>query len=1140
MGSGIGSAVVLNITAEANAGIRSDASYQDTNFGGSNADTITVGDVSYGLQRFNSTGIPSGSIIKSVMLREYHPHQSEGGLPFTIQFRNITSVWVESTVTWNTRPTWSTVNISTVSTGNGGSAYALSPVNITDYAVSEFSNGSKLNILLTSVGAGQYFGISNFRNGILFNGFVTPYISVDYTPPSINITSWGNNATNNQVLNITVLKNQTVRFNVTTNINHANNINTGCGSGIFAGGAITSDKTLYIDCRFNTLGNTSLPIFVSNVSTGTNDTKTWNVNVVGLNITSWGNNVTNNQVLSITVLKNTVVKFNITTNIGIDDFSNSSISCGGYPGSGGFSGGGNTAFIDCIFNAIGTAIVSIKAANITYSTNDTKTWNINVIGINITSWGNNVTNNQSLNINALIGNVVRFNGTTNIDITGTSGSCGTGDYLNSYSVGTIFYDDCRFNVLGLTSFSINLSNSSTGTYDIKTWNVNVYSVPPTALTYNRINHTLTYTETTNPSLNKTLIYIYDSGFNGGLGGWRIVNENFDYTPTNYNIYPEADTWIEDNNPTTNFGTNPRITIASTWWFGYDYWYGLFRFNRSTISAGETVISANLTLTKDDVGGGQFVGYFYNITNRTWTETGVTWNNQPTFAPSFFTEQYLSGTANGTTNTIDIKSYAAGEFSNNRKLDFLIRTFYDVGGRNYASKENGNVTRRPILKIVTTGAVYPPIPGKTYSINLGTYIPSGTDSNRLNFKIESFSSTGALIGSETLNVSISGWLSTPKLYDRYDYNSAGILRLSINKDGISDTDIDRFKRPCQSSTINLRNSITSYLDSNIYTSFVARDEDTGEILYNYTVPLGETLITYQQQIGRPSLSKYGKNKLFIGYGDTNPQYISFGPINKNNEMIRIIDSDSGFLLGNTIYDSVNQTCVDGNQGYGIAYTSGAAFVEDAYTFGQDVNVTWQGDGVYSPVQNISIWGVMKNDTTTTLYLLKNFTMSGSFSGGNFKAFNTEDAQIQTLYNKKLIKDGVWHVATNRLISGEWMSDGISNFNIIFPVAKKTYGTFITLEDFKSGFGLDTIALFLISLIFMFLTIWILGKHFEDSGYDSGHNTTIILFILGVEAFIFMMLGWIPFEVVLVLGILLVLYLVEKIGTKNYDKKQKGGF
>ncbi|MBU4222631.1 MAG: hypothetical protein KKA10_13655 [Euryarchaeota archaeon] len=106
---------------------------------------------------------------------------------------------------------------------------------------------------------------------------------ITVTPPSdipMKITSWSNNQTNDQSLNVNVPLGKTVRFNITTNIQVDQILNASCGIG---GG--TQDATqdasgdnIGVNCFLNSIGLTQINITVrNNTSPVSVDSKVWMV-----------------------------------------------------------------------------------------------------------------------------------------------------------------------------------------------------------------------------------------------------------------------------------------------------------------------------------------------------------------------------------------------------------------------------------------------------------------------------------------------------------------------------------------------------------------------------------------------------------------------------------------------------------------------------------------------------------------------------------------------------------------------------------------------------------------------------------------------------------------------------------------------
>lgn len=96
--------------------------------------------------------------------------------------------------------------------------------------------------------------------------------------------------------------------------------------------------------------------------------------------------------------------------------------------------------------------------------------------------------------------------------------------------------------------------------------------------------------------------------------------------TTTNINCSKDAYIGSQNPDTNYDVS-ILDIRSQ--SGNNY-RGLVEFSLASIPAGATINSVTLYLYVDNIFGAMgWPEYLQRITDNSWTETGVTWNNQPT-------------------------------------------------------------------------------------------------------------------------------------------------------------------------------------------------------------------------------------------------------------------------------------------------------------------------------------------------------------------------------------------------------------------------------------------------------------------------------------------------------------------------------
>ena len=91
-------------------------------------------------------------------------------------------------------------------------------------------------------------------------------------------------------------------------------------------------------------------------------------------------------------------------------------------------------------------------------------------------------------------------------------------------------------------------------------------------------------------------------------------------PTTLTFTPTADTWVEADTPTTNYGSNTVVGTDNS-----PVKRLLLKFNVSGI-AGRQVLSARLRLYC--VNASNLGGIFHRVADTSWSESGVNWNNAP--------------------------------------------------------------------------------------------------------------------------------------------------------------------------------------------------------------------------------------------------------------------------------------------------------------------------------------------------------------------------------------------------------------------------------------------------------------------------------------------------------------------------------
>lgn len=184
------------------------------------------------------------------------------------------------------------------------------------------------------------------------------------------------------------------------------------------------------------------------------------------------------------------------------------------------------------------------------------------------------------------------------------------------------------------------------------------------------------------------------------------------------LYPVADATVRGGaSATVNFGTATTLTVKEDPNNDNDRKAGL-RWDLSAITG--TVYSARLRLTPVSVGTDGIEQCVAVTTNAAWSETGVTWNNQP-FAGKRFASWIPS--TNGPVEVVvtpQVQAALAGDKRLSLQL-FSVRNFGASGIVDYAAREHLDATLRPQLLLLLAGS--PPaigsITNRTVGVNTNT-------------------------------------------------------------------------------------------------------------------------------------------------------------------------------------------------------------------------------------------------------------------------------------------------------------------------------------------------------------------------------------------------------------------------------------
>lgn len=176
-----------------------------------------------------------------------------------------------------------------------------------------------------------------------------------------------------------------------------------------------------------------------------------------------------------------------------------------------------------------------------------------------------------------------------------------------------------------------------------------------------------------------------------LTSWKSAATVGCTSPGTQTLGASADTYVNQNAPTTNFGTQTSISVRSL--NANRNRRGLVRFNLPAIPAGCSVTSARLRLFATAADAGRTLQALR--VNASWAETTVTWNTQPATTGAAATVASATGWREWTVTTHVTAMYAG---ANN---GFLVRDAAESNGTQVTSTFNSREAGSNTPQLVVT-------------------------------------------------------------------------------------------------------------------------------------------------------------------------------------------------------------------------------------------------------------------------------------------------------------------------------------------------------------------------------------------------------------------------------------------------------
>jgi parallel beta-helix repeat protein len=254
---------------------------------------------------------------------------------------------------------------------------------------------------------------------------------------------------------------------------------------------------------------------------------------------------------------------------------------------------------------------------------------------------------------------------------------GTGTIFNSSSDTTPPSVPTGLTASAVSPFQINLSWTASSD------NIGVtgYEIYRAGVVLGTVGNVTTYSDT---QASPSTTYSYQVRARDAAANWSALSTSASATTPAASVLtfaPLADAYVQNDTPTTNYGTSSSLTVD-----GSPIRHILLKFSVSGIGS-QQVTKATLRLhnTNPSAVGGSF----YRVSDSSWSETGVNWNNAPASDATAFAS--LGRVNSGSWYEINVKPIITEDGQVSIKI---ISTNAD--GANYASRNHGTANLRPQL------------------------------------------------------------------------------------------------------------------------------------------------------------------------------------------------------------------------------------------------------------------------------------------------------------------------------------------------------------------------------------------------------------------------------------------------------------
>jgi hypothetical protein len=162
----------------------------------------------------------------------------------------------------------------------------------------------------------------------------------------------------------------------------------------------------------------------------------------------------------------------------------------------------------------------------------------------------------------------------------------------------------------------------------------------------------------------------------------------------------ADSYVQQQTPSSNFGTATTMHVRSASGSGNRRSFVQLVLGPCSIPGNALIVTANLKLFMHAAPAVSRT-YAAHRVNGTWTESGITWTNQPAVAASA-TASVATGTTSNVTLTwnvtSDVQAFVDGTSNYGWRIADTVENSATARIGQFRTAEHGTASQRPILEI----------------------------------------------------------------------------------------------------------------------------------------------------------------------------------------------------------------------------------------------------------------------------------------------------------------------------------------------------------------------------------------------------------------------------------------------------------